>query len=230
MAKNRFIPTTAALSKKVVECLRFVKFINRFRREPRLIYYKDRKDESGKRVPELVGEHSYQLIFFAWFIRDRHLRHLNREKLMLYATVHDLPEIYAGDTPAFPDPKGIIKSHLTHKDKEVRERKAIVRIEHEWQGAFPAMIDYLIAYNNQDDEESRFIYALDKFLAELNIYEDNGYTDILLGVSRSAKEAYKKPKIAEHPFILNLYEEFCRFCRVREEYGYSPKENVDATS
>lgn len=229
MVTKRYIPIAEALSHSVRECLRFVKFINRFRREPRLIWYRGKVDDNGNRVPELVGEHSFQLSIFAWYIRDRYLPHLNREKLMMYAQVHDLPEIYAGDTPAFPDPNGVIKANLTHADKEEREQKARLRIEREWEGAFPSMIQALRDYEAQEDEESRFIYALDKFLAEMNIYEDNDYTDITLGVSRQMKEDYKKPRIGKHPFLAELYEEFCRFCKVREEYGFAPKKKTGAT-
>ena len=91
------------------------------------------------------------------------------------------------------------------------------------------MIRYLHNYEAQADEESRLIYALDKFLAELNIHADNGYTDKMLKVTRETKEAYKRPKIAAHPLIADFYEDLCRFCRIKEEIEQATEEKLNAT-
>ncbi len=218
MAKKRKLRVNDALDKRVALMLRFVRFTNLFKIQERLIWYK------GNDNRELDGEHVFQLVIFAWFIRDRFLPHLNLLKVLLYAIVHDLPETYGGDTPAFQDKSGKHKSKATAKDKKEREAEAIKRIEAEWDADFPEMLNYLHAYEKLEDEESRFVYALDKFLAELNVYEDDGRTDKILCLTRDEIEEYKRPRIAEHDFLYELYDDFCKFVRLRPEIHFNPEE------
>ncbi len=71
-----------------------------------------------------------------------------------------------------------------------------------------------------EDEESRFVYALDKFLSVLNIFEDSGRTNIELGITFDEQVAYKRPRIAQHSFLLSLYDKFVAFCAQRPELHY----------
>lgn len=222
MGMRKFLPARAALDKRVSELLGFVRFINKFRRIKRLIWYKDNEER------ELNGEHVFQLEMVAWFIQQRHLPHLNLLKIFLYCKAHDLPEIYAGDTPAFQGP-GEYASKLSRATKKQREQKAIASLEREWEYLFPSLLKNIHAYEKQADEESRFVNALDKFLAELNIFEDNGRTDLRLQLSLDEKIAYKRPRIASHPFLLELYDEFCKFCEHRPELFFQPEQLKTAT-
>jgi len=202
--------------KGLVEMLKFVKFSNKFRNVVRTIWYK------GNDQPERNGEHAFQLSLVAWFICDRFLPHLDLLKVLQYCLAHDLPETYAGDTPAFPDPSG--KSDInqnTHADKHEREQAAIQRIDEEWGDTFPSMIKSMLGYEELADEESRFVYALDKFLACLNIHEDGGRTNLKLKVTKEAEQAYKWPRIAKHPELLLFYDAFCKFCK-DYPYYYQP--------
>lgn len=198
--------------------LKFIRFTNRFKNIKRLIWYK------GNDEQERNGEHSYQLAMLAWFMQQRHLPHLNREKLLLYALVHDKPEVYAGDTPAFATKSEPYATTLTHKSKKQREQHAMQRIEREWKAEFPDMVAYMHAYHRQADEESRFIYAFDKLLADLNIFEDGGRTNRKLGVTLEEVIAYKQPRAAVHPFVLICFDEFCRYCRLRPELFFQPEQ------
>lgn len=218
---GKHIPAHAALDKRTARILAFIRFINMFRRTKRTIKYK------GNDQLELNGDHSYQLAMVAWFIRDRHLIHLDALKIQNYCLVHDIPEIYAGDTPAFPDKNGEYSGNtLSHASKKRREKKAVERIKREWTKHFPAMIEFILDYENQADEESRFVYALDKFLSDLNIYEDGGRTNIDLEITLKKQSAYKRPRIRKHPFLLELYDDFVAFCEYRPDVNFQPKQEA----
>ncbi|MEX0917951.1 MAG: HD domain-containing protein [Candidatus Paceibacterota bacterium] len=206
---------------RLVEIFNFVVLYNEFRYKRRAIYTV--KDTKG----EPLGEHTDQIAMAAMFIRDRFLPHLNAEKVLRYALLHDLVEVYGGDTPAFPDKDGafgldVVVDHTTKKE---REHKALERLKREldWPEAF-ATIE---TYEQKADEESRFVYALDKFIADLNIFEDGGRTNRVLKVTYEEKLEYKWHKIAEHPFLLDLYGEFCRYCKEHEsELYFQPTETA----
>ena len=84
--------------------------------------------------------------------------------------MHDLVEVYAGDTPAVQ--KGYEEAKRT---KQEREEKAALRLRKEF-GEFPELHDLIDAYELRSDEESKFIYALDKIIPVMNIYLDEGHS------------------------------------------------------
>lgn len=211
------IPPEAALSGEVAELMRWVRFVNEFRRIERVIWYK------GVDGRERNGEHCYQLLMVAWYLRERRAPHLDLFKVMMYVSVHDVQEIYAVDTPAFRSRFGEFEDLPTHADKKEREAAALKRIEREWGGVFPDLIEWIEAYERQEDEESKFVYALDKLLSELNIFEDRGRTDKRLGLTLKEKVSYKRPRIAKHPLLLEYYDELCEFMeRYHQDKFYDP--------
>lgn len=212
--------TGTTAPEKVTELLRLVAVTNKFRRIKRTIHYK------GKDGYERNGEHVFQLTFVAWYMQQRWFSHLDLLKVLLYCLAHDIPETYAGDTPAFLDPSDDPdKNENIHEDKEERERAAVERLDQEWGTEFPSLIMHMTGYEKRDKEESRFVYALDKFLASLNIHEDEGRTNLLLKVTQAMEAAYKRSRIAEHPGVLELYDAFCEFCKDKPEHYFQPEQS-----
>lgn len=203
---------------ELADLIAFVEFINQFRRVERLIWYK------GQERREQDGEHCFQLAIVAWFVRDRcNLQRLDLERILTYALVHDLPETYEGDScwfahPDYPQP--------SFANKEAREKVAKERIEKEWGVTFPSMVEALQRYCLQEDEESRFVYALDKLVSDLNVYEDEGRTNVRLGVTRAEQQAYKVPRIARHKHIAELYEELLLLFDQHPEYFHQVMVNA----
>lgn len=221
MGKRKHPPV--ALSKEVAEILKFVRLTNDFRSIERLIWYR------GVEGRERNGEHVFQLTIVAWFIQQRHLPHLDLLKVLLYAIVHDMPEVYAADTPAFADKSGTYTKLPSRGTKARREAEAIERLRLDWRDAFPDMFFFLTRYERGADEESRFVNALDKFVAELNIYDDNGRTDKRLQLTLAEKVNYKRPRIAVHPPTLTFYDAFTQFCEHRPELFFVPKTKAAAS-
>ncbi len=212
---RRSSPRAPTLPRRLRDIVRFVRHTNEFGSVLRLIWRPGSPD--GKAGQERNDSHTCQLIDVAWFIQQRWLKHLDLTKVLLYALVHDKLETYAGDTPAFLGKLGEYTSGHDRASKNERERLAQMRIDKEWGRIFPSFIEHLAAYQRQEDEESRFIYALDKFLSDLNIYEDNGRTNRVLGITLEEQIAYKRQRVAAHSFVLGLYEEFVEHCRSRPD-------------
>lgn len=53
------------------------------------------------------AEHSFQLAMLCWSANHQYALSLLDEKIIKYALIHDLVEVYAGDTDAQDDPEKI---------------------------------------------------------------------------------------------------------------------------
>ena len=174
--------------------LGFVRLLNAFRQVRRTI-----RVNSEERLENDV-EHSYYLGMLAWYIATSHNLPLDKDLVLKYALVHDIVEVYAGDTYVFTtDAK-------KRDSKEAREKEAILQLQKE----FPEFLDLheLIAgYEKREDNESRFVYALDKIQPVLNIYLDNGRTWKEKGVTIQMLVDFNKEKVALSPEVHSCFDE-----------------------
>ena len=83
----------------------------------------------------------------------------------MYALAHDLVEVYAGDTYIYDNNRKF--------SKEKREKEAIIKIRKRFAN-FKNLIKVIEKYERKEDEESKFIYALDKIIPPLQIYLEDG--------------------------------------------------------
>ena len=121
----------------------------------------------GNGEHENDAEHSYFLAMAGWYVSEKLHLPLSQEKILKYALVHDLPETYAGDVDAFA-------SAEERANKAVREADAVEKIKARFGGKFPGMLETLQDYETQEDEESRFVKALDKLMPPIMIAIDEG--------------------------------------------------------
>jgi putative hydrolase of HD superfamily len=143
--------------------LDFIKLTHRFQQMQRMVR------ATGEFRWETNAEHAFQLLFTGWYLICTQKIELNLPKVMLYAIVHDVPEVYAGDPCPYTDMPKVLT------DKEHRERKARKKLFRE----FPEFSDFheiLAAYQNLRDPEACFVYGLDKLVPILNIVLDEGKT------------------------------------------------------
>ncbi len=110
-------------------------------------------------------EHSYQLALIAWYLVEKEGLALNKDLVLRYALVHDLVEVYAGDT-YFYDSEAA-------KTKEKREQEALRTLK-KTIPEFKELHETISEYEKKNDSESRFVYALDKIIDPLNIYLEGG--------------------------------------------------------
>lgn len=139
------------------------------------------------------AEHSFQLALVAWFLAERHGLKLNYEKILKYALAHDLVEAYAGDVAFFDAPE-------LRAGKKQREEEAQQRLAQEFPD-IPSLHTTIADYEQRVDEESKFVYALDKILPSINIYIDKGRLWKIQNIKRLELMKYKQPKVALSPII-----------------------------
>ena len=169
-------------SPKFNNLLDFIEFTHEFREVVRMA-----KSPLSDRL-ENDSEHSYQLAVVAWYIIETDKLKLNKELCFMYALAHDLVEVYAGDTYIFDgDPKRLLS-------KERRERQALHKIEKRFS-KFKTLTKVIERYEKKADEESKFIYALDKILPPIQIYMDKGKLWHERGVSYEKLVGNKHNKI-----------------------------------
>jgi putative hydrolase of HD superfamily len=143
------------------DVLQFTTLLNKFQEIERVIYL------PGRDRRENDEEHSYQLAMLAWYIVERGAFDLNRDLVVKYALIHDLVEVYAGDTYIYS------KNHNDHESKQEREERARIRIEEEFK-EFGDLHTMIQNYEKREDKESCFVYVLDKIHPVLQLYLDNG--------------------------------------------------------
>lgn len=114
------------------------------------------------------SEHSYQLAMISWYLATTENSNLNIEKILKYALVHDLPEVYAGDTPLYT----LDEEYLNNKKD--RETESILKLKKEFS-YFVDLDVWIEKYEKREDDESRLVYAIDKLLPIMSIFLDKGH-------------------------------------------------------
>ena len=156
---------------------------------------------NGEERFENSVEHSYMLAMLADYIISLDNLSLNREKVMRYALVHDVIEVYAGDTYAYT------KDQDFKDSKTKREVDALERLKSEFP-EFMNMWNIVETYEGKKDDESRFVYALDKVQPTIHIYLDNGRSWQKNKVTFADMLTYKGEKVKISPEVMKYWQEF----------------------
>lgn len=182
----------------------FTRMLDAFRLVERVIYV------NGADRMENDAEHSYNLAMLAWYIADAEGLDMDKDLILRYALVHDIAEVYAGDTYIYSTDAALLKS------KTERERAALDRLAGEFPDA-PDLVALAHRYERREDRESRFVYALDKLepvlhilLNEKRIWQEKGITLKQLIES-------KREKIALSPEIKPYFDELILVLTEREQ-------------
>jgi putative hydrolases of HD superfamily len=193
---------------KLKTLLEFAEMLNAFRRVERVVYV------NGTDRMENDSEHSYHLAMFAWYIASSEKLSLDLDLILKYALVHDLVEVYAGDTYVFSEDK-------KHLDSKIgRENEALDRLKKE----FPfcnEIFSLVEQYEKREDNESRFVYALDKLQPIIQIYLDQGRIWKEKNVTFQMFLEHKKDKIALSPEIQPYFDELTTLLKEKEKELFS---------
>jgi 5'-deoxynucleotidase YfbR-like HD superfamily hydrolase len=150
------------------------------------------------------AEHSFSLGIIALCVAPLFDEKLDLSRICTYALIHDLQEIYAGDTPIYSDPQLLAS-------KPEREQAARTELRRQFGETFPWFIEYIDNYVHLKDDESKFVYALDKMLP---------HTFVILGNYHPAKPTWQTYKQVEsvarakistsYPNLSQLFDELCK--------------------
>jgi putative hydrolase of HD superfamily len=183
-------------------------FLQKFHYIDRVVHH-----PGSKTRRETDTEHTFSLVMMAWFLAPSFPK-LNLDKIIKFALVHDLVEIYAGDTYVYAD-KTIIDTKLQ------REREALEQIEQEWPD-FPDMTQTIHCYEKLDTPESKFIYALDKLMPPFMIFLNQGYTWHQEKISLDKLIDSKTEKVALSPEINGYFKKLVALLKANQNYFGQP--------
>lgn len=117
-----------------------------------LIERKHYHPEAKRRENDI--EHSMAVALLCWHIHDKYNLNLDIAKILKYALTHDFVERYAGDVPTFA-------SSAERNTKTIREQESLKRLSEEFD-EFEDMITSMRRYETKEDEESLFVWSVDK--------------------------------------------------------------------
>jgi len=128
----------------------------RFGRVNRITFHEDGV------TPESDTDHTVMLGLVACAFAAKWLPHLDVGLIAQYATVHDLVEVYAGDTATLRPLSADAKAA-----KEAREQAAFTRIRQEFGRVFPWLPTRIAEYEKRATLEARYVKAIDKLLPKI---------------------------------------------------------------
>ena len=182
-------------------------FLYSFGEIDRMIFLPDGKRKDRR---ETDTEHSYHIAMLAWYA-SQFFPELDKSKVIQYALVHDIVEIYAGDVMAI----GRTKEEQRLKDE--RERAAIGKLRKEWPD-FADLTTTITAYEAQTDAESVFVKALDKLTPMLHNILGEGKTWKKWDMDRRAIIDNKDEKTKRSPQVNRLWQEFRKTILEHDEW------------
>jgi len=194
---------------------KYLQFLDEFRKIKRVLY------ATGEDRSENDMEHSYQLTMLAWYLIDAYSLEMDTDLVMKYCLVHDLVEVYSGDTYIF-------SQDMEYKNSKARrEEEALETIKQHFQ-EFPDLSLYIEQYEQRNDQEALFVYALDKIIPVLNIYMDNGrtwkdveFTKIIVTLEKIREN--KDDKIRKFPELYTLWTQFVEILEENEQDLFLPE-------
>ncbi|PIR88472.1 MAG: hypothetical protein COU09_02245 [Candidatus Harrisonbacteria bacterium CG10_big_fil_rev_8_21_14_0_10_44_23] len=193
----------------IKDILAFVQMLNDFREVERVVKLK------GSDRGENDSEHSYGLAMLTWYLIEGNDLKLDLNKAVRYALVHDLVEVYAGDTFIYDADESYIDS------KHDREKEALEKLKKEFPEA-SGLFTWIDAYEKRADEEAKFVYALDKLHPIYNIYLSGGRSWKEKRVSWQDLWDHKRDKVKLSPEVERLFSELMELLK-GEEGGLFPK-------
>jgi putative hydrolase of HD superfamily len=99
-------------------------------------------------------EHSFTVALLCWYIHDRYNINLDITKILKYALAHDFVERYAGDVNTYASAKA--------REQKVKDEAASLERLSTELAAFPDLVSKMNEYELKQDEESLFVWTVDK--------------------------------------------------------------------
>lgn len=154
---------------------------------------------------ETDAEHIFTLSFMALFLCESLKLELDTAKVLKYALTHDLVEAYAGDISVRHQDEANLKL------KKKREHAAFLKIKSDFGGSAPWLPKLIDNYEKQNDDESKFVYALDKCMGALTRMASGGarwseYYPEPDGTSYHKVVQMLRKKASVYPDMLELFD------------------------
>lgn len=176
--------------------LEFLKEIDKYKIVERQIYVPGRENK------ETDAEHSWHMAMFLWLFADDLPKGLDLLKMLKMAMMHDLPEIYAGDTFAFDE-----EGRKTKKERENRAaEKLFAQLPDDLKKEFTELFH---EFEECRTPEAKTVVAFDKIHAAFEVSLTESRIHKELGVKPSQIEEYHNRVKADDPLTKELIRTFC---------------------
>lgn len=186
------------------DALNFIKLTQNFQKIKRVILV------NGTDERENDSEHSFQLALLAWYLIDSQKLDMDVNKAIKYSLVHDLVEVYAGDTYIYTQDANLKSS------KPEREREAADRLRKEFP-KFKDLHETIQEYEKKETLESKFVYALDKVIPVLNVYLDDGRTWKKMEITLDMIIKNKADKVALSPEVKKYFDSIIEILKLKQQ-------------
>lgn len=157
---------------------------------------------------ETDGEHAFALAMIAITVSERMKLGLDSGLIAQYALVHDLVEAHAGDVSVRD-----MHDDKAHQVKKDREHEAYLLIKDRFVEHAQWVPEYIERYEAQNDDESKLVYTVDKFMGCLVRMAGDGirwssYYPGIDGKKYHAVVARLRKKAEVYPPLLDLFDVF----------------------
>ncbi len=126
---------------------------------------------------ETDGEHTLHLQYIAVAYAARYHPELDIGKVCLFALVHDLVEVYAGDV------NSLTATYREIEQKHEAEKRAYRRLVRELGAGWSSLIVLIEDYEKLESKEAKFVKCFDKCDASLSHYHDKGRALKAMGIN-----------------------------------------------
>jgi len=175
------------------EILSFLKEISKFKHIEREIYLPEinRKESDA--------EHSWHLAMFLILFEKELPKQMSLIKALKFALIHDLVEIYAGDTFAFDK-----TNRKTKKERELAAAKKLFsQLPADLEEEFASLFE---EYENNDSSEAKIVHSFDKIQPILQNISSDGWSWKKHKVTYEDLDSYKRKYMEHNAFLLKIYE------------------------
>lgn len=159
--------------------------------------------------PESDTDHTFMLSLISCSLAEKFYKDkLDISLVSQFALIHDLVEVYAGDTDTL-----VNNSEEAKIIKEEKEIESLNKMKKEFGDIFPWIHETIEKYESQESKESRFIKILDKVLPKITSIFNN----CIAIKKRKSKQEYEeflkdqidlyKGHFEEFPEILFIFNE-----------------------
>ncbi len=134
--------------KNFKKALEFQKLLQKFN-----AIYRDMGSIHDPEIPDNDVEHSYRVAMLCWMIIEEYKLKYDLGKVLKYALLHDLVEVYAGDKSIYLD--------YSQKEKEKEEHKSLLKLKKNYPN-LKSFWKIIAEYEKRKDEEAKFVYLIEK--------------------------------------------------------------------
>lgn len=181
------------MSYRIDQLLMFLKEIEKYKTVERKIW------TSKLDRAESDAEHSWHMAMFIMLFKNELPQDADFTKMLKLALIHDLAEIYAGDTFAFDT-----KSREGKRQRESdAARRLFSQLPEDIQKEF---MDLFREYENGETKEAKLVKSFDKIQPILQNICSEGKSWREYKINHKEIDDYKRKHITHDDFVMKLYD------------------------